>query len=81
MLRKVLACAVKTKRNLTCEDCGVVKLSANGFISHIKFCGKTEEVSIEKVQFMYMYIRHNLYNAALFFIIGKTSVDDDVSNL
>ena len=37
--------AIKKKRGqLSCEKCGIVKRSVNGFISHMQFCGKSEEV-------------------------------------
>lgn len=34
----------RRKSQLTCEKCGTVKRSANGFISHMQFCGKSDEV-------------------------------------
>ncbi|XP_015431644.1 PREDICTED: uncharacterized protein LOC107187950 [Dufourea novaeangliae] len=44
LCRSVLMAAVKKKKGkLTCEKCGAIKRSANGFISHIQFCGKSEE--------------------------------------
>ena len=45
LLRGVLMAALKRRKaQLTCELCGITKRSANGFISHLQFCGKTEEV-------------------------------------
>ncbi|KAG7213536.1 hypothetical protein KM043_002796 [Ampulex compressa] len=44
LLRRVLMAAIKRRRGqLTCEKCGAIKRSANGFISHMQFCGKTEK--------------------------------------
>ncbi|KOC69943.1 General transcription factor 3C polypeptide 2 [Habropoda laboriosa] len=42
--RKVLMNAIKKRRGkLSCEKCETVKHSANGFISHMQFCGKSDE--------------------------------------
>ncbi|KAI4502018.1 hypothetical protein M0802_002700 [Mischocyttarus mexicanus] len=44
LLKKILSAAIKKRRGqLLCEQCGAVKRSVNGFISHIKFCGKSED--------------------------------------
>ncbi|XP_014470419.1 PREDICTED: uncharacterized protein LOC106742201 isoform X2 [Dinoponera quadriceps] len=43
LLRSVLSFAVKKKKNLTCEKCGSARRSASGFISHMQFCGKSQE--------------------------------------
>lgn len=43
--RKILTSAIKKKKgHLCCEKCGTIKRSVNGFISHMQFCGKSEEV-------------------------------------
>lgn len=82
LLRKVLTYAVKKKKNLTCEKCGATKRSANGFISHMQFCGKSWEVSIRKrstytyVHIWYIYIYIAQYFALS--LIGETSTDDDM---
>ncbi|KAL6447210.1 hypothetical protein ACFW04_001477 [Cataglyphis niger] len=44
LLKKVLTNALKQKKKyLTCEKCKDTKRSVNGFISHMQFCGKSEE--------------------------------------
>ncbi|XP_011173508.2 uncharacterized protein LOC105205720 isoform X2 [Solenopsis invicta] len=44
LLKKVLAAALKQrKKYLICEKCETAKRSVNGFISHMQFCGKSEE--------------------------------------
>ncbi|XP_066583458.1 uncharacterized protein [Prorops nasuta] len=44
LLRKILAVTIKKKRGkLNCEQCNDVKRSVNGFLSHLQFCGKSEE--------------------------------------
>ncbi|XP_043490476.1 uncharacterized protein LOC122516600 [Polistes fuscatus] len=44
LLKRVLSIAIKKRRGqLVCEQCGVIKRSVNGFISHIKFCGKSDD--------------------------------------
>lgn len=48
LLKRVLASALKQKKKyLTCEKCEATKRSVNGFISHMQFCGKSEQVSIK----------------------------------
>ncbi|XP_011146081.1 general transcription factor 3C polypeptide 2 isoform X2 [Harpegnathos saltator] len=42
LLKRVLTCAVKKKKYLTCEKCRTTKRSVDGFISHMQFCGKSE---------------------------------------
>ncbi|XP_058802293.1 uncharacterized protein LOC131670594 [Phymastichus coffea] len=45
LLMRVLTLAHKKKhkKGLTCEECREVKKSVVGFISHMRFCGKTDE--------------------------------------
>ncbi|XP_070520236.1 uncharacterized protein [Cardiocondyla obscurior] len=44
LLKRVLTLALKQKKKyLTCEQCGNTKRSVIGFISHIQFCGKSEQ--------------------------------------
>ncbi|XP_012231814.2 uncharacterized protein [Linepithema humile] len=44
LLKKVLTFALKKKKTyLTCEKCEATKRSVQGFISHMQFCGKSEE--------------------------------------
>ncbi|KAK2586557.1 hypothetical protein KPH14_011445 [Odynerus spinipes] len=44
LLKRVLANAIKKKKGqLSCEQCGAIKRSVNGFISHIQFCGKSDD--------------------------------------
>ncbi|XP_047356622.1 general transcription factor 3C polypeptide 2-like isoform X1 [Vespa velutina] len=44
LLKRVLANAIKKKKGqLGCEQCGAIKRSVNGFISHIQFCGKSDD--------------------------------------
>ncbi|XP_018314494.1 general transcription factor 3C polypeptide 2 isoform X2 [Mycetomoellerius zeteki] len=44
LLKRVLTAALKQKKKfLTCEKCEATKRSVNGFISHMQFCGKSEE--------------------------------------
>ncbi|XP_018394681.1 PREDICTED: uncharacterized protein LOC108773396 isoform X1 [Cyphomyrmex costatus] len=44
LLKKVLTAALKQKKKFfTCEKCEAVKRSVGGFISHMQFCGKSEE--------------------------------------
>ncbi|XP_072757038.1 uncharacterized protein [Anoplolepis gracilipes] len=44
LLKQVLTRALKQKKKyLTCEKCEDTKRSVNGFISHMQFCGKSEE--------------------------------------
>ncbi|XP_025265210.1 uncharacterized protein LOC105253667 isoform X2 [Camponotus floridanus] len=43
LLEKVLTHALKKKKHLTCEKCENTKRSVKGFISHMQFCGKSEE--------------------------------------
>ena len=45
-LKKVLFMAIKKKKGqLACEKCGIVKRSVEGFLSHVRFCGKSLAVS------------------------------------
>lgn len=47
LLRSILMSILKKKKGqLVCERCGAGKRSANGFISHLQFCGKTEDVRL-----------------------------------
>nr|KAF7421436.1 hypothetical protein H0235_009272 [Vespula pensylvanica] len=44
LLKRVLSNAIKRKKGqLGCEQCGAIKRSVNGFISHIQFCGKSDD--------------------------------------
>lgn len=44
LLNKVLSDAIKKRDNhLACELCGITKKSVMGFVSHLTFCGKTDE--------------------------------------
>ncbi|CAD6236432.1 GSCOCG00008179001-RA-CDS [Cotesia congregata] len=50
--KKVLGIAIKKKKgSLICDKCNEVKRSVSGFISHYKFCGKSEE---EKIKMMWI---------------------------
>lgn len=52
LLKKVLTYALKKKKTyLTCELCEATKRSVQGFISHMQFCGKSEEVSITSIYY------------------------------
>lgn len=56
LLEKVLTRALKQKKKrLTCEKCEDTKRSVKGFISHMQFCGKSEEVSIKSIIYMLKY--------------------------
>lgn len=53
LLKRVLSNAIKKKKGqLGCEQCGALKRSVNGFISHIQFCGKSDDVGC----IMYLHI-------------------------
>ncbi|KAI4490052.1 hypothetical protein M0804_004234 [Polistes exclamans] len=44
LLKRVLSIAIKKRKGqLACEQCGAIKRSVNGFISHIQFCGKSDD--------------------------------------
>ncbi|XP_033229922.1 uncharacterized protein LOC117181408 isoform X2 [Belonocnema kinseyi] len=43
LLKKILMIAIKKRKGqLSCEQCGTIKRSVVGFLSHTRFCGKTE---------------------------------------
>jgi len=55
LLKRVLAFALKQKKKyLICEKCGAMKRSVDGFISHMQFCGKSEEVSMKSIIIYYI---------------------------
>lgn len=57
LLKKLLSLAIKKRKGqLTCEQCGIQKRSAVGFLSHIRFCGKTDS---ERLQLMIQCPRCN----------------------
>ncbi|XP_076288407.1 uncharacterized protein LOC143212945 isoform X2 [Lasioglossum baleicum] len=42
--KRILAAAIKKRKGkLSCEKCGTIKRSVNGFLSHLQFCGKSDE--------------------------------------
>jgi len=56
-LKRVLTAALKQKKKfLTCEKCEATRRSVDGFISHMQFCGKSEEVSRKNFVFIILYI-------------------------
>lgn len=84
LLRKILTRALKQKKKfLTCEKCETTKRSVNGFISHMQFCGKTEEVRDIYLYNMYFIVYIFYISLYIFFcfVIGKASINDDMPYL
>lgn len=48
LIKKILMNAIKKRKGqLVCEQCGISKRSAIGFLSHIRFCGKSDTEKME----------------------------------
>nr|XP_033329711.1 uncharacterized protein LOC117222223 [Megalopta genalis] len=44
LCKKILNVTIKKRKGkLNCEKCGALKRSVNGFLSHVQFCGKSDE--------------------------------------
>lgn len=57
LLKRVLTVALKQKKKfLTCEKCEAAKRSVIGFISHMQFCGKNEQVSVTSNNYYVVYV-------------------------